>query len=128
MPTFRRHVIVSDLNNTRFFEADATIDTGSTHSQIPEEAAEYLGLVPQGSRFFRLADGEEVERPWANALLALANLGEQIASIVIIGRPGSAVLFGVSALDGFGLGVDTNGERLIPKVLDLLAQTRWPTI
>ena len=128
MPVFTRTIIVCDLNRTRFFELEAVIDTGSSNSQIPQEAADYLGLTPEGTREVMLADGTVGEQPYTSARLALANVGNLYAMPVLIGQPGSAPLIGTTALEIFGFGVDTGGERLIPKVWQLLAETRWPTL
>lgn len=128
MPVFRKRVIFSDLASTRFLEADAIIDTGSDFSQLPEEAATQLALVPVASRHFRLADGNIHERPWANLLVALSDTGDTAASIAVIAEPGTEVILGSHSLDALGMGVDTSGRRLIPKVFYLLAQTGWPTV
>ncbi|MBI4499264.1 MAG: retroviral-like aspartic protease family protein [Chloroflexi bacterium] len=128
MPTFRKRVRFSNLAGTAVAEADAIVDTGATFCQLPQEMAEQLRLTPTSSRRLRLANGQIVEYPLANALVELVDLGEIIATSVLIGGRGAPVLLGVVALDQFGLGIDTEGRRLIPKVADLLSQTRWPTV
>lgn len=85
---------------------------------------ERLRLTPSGSRRLRLANGLIVEYGVANALVELVDQGEVVATSVVIGEPGAAVLLGALALDALGLGIDTEGRRLIAKVGDLLLETQ----
>lgn len=128
MPTFTKLVRFLNIRGTESVETDAIVDTGATFCQLPEDLAEGLHLSPSGSRRQRLANGMVVEYRVANALVELVDLGEAVATSVIIGDRGAAVLLGALALDAFGLGIDTEGRRLIPKVADLLHDTQWPTI
>lgn len=128
MPTFTKRVRFSNLTATVSVQTDAIVDTGATFCQVPVEIADRLQLVPSGSRRLRLANGQIVEYPVANALVELVDLGEVIATNVVIGDPGGVVLLGALVLDAFGLGIDTEGRRLIPKVSDLLYETQWPTL
>lgn len=128
MPTFSKHVRFSNLAGTASVEADALVDTGATFCHIPAELAERLGLTPSGTRQLLLANGQVNEYALASAQVELVDLGERIATSVIIGSRGTPVLLGALALDAFGLGVDTIGSRLIPKVGYLLHETQWPTI
>ena len=128
MPTITRRIRFSNLERTATAEADAVVDTDATFCQIPADMAERLDLVPYGYRRLRMANGQIAEYGIANALVELVDQGETVASAVAIGGPTAAVLLGVDALDAFGLGIDTDGRRLIPKVGDLLLQTGWPTL
>ena len=128
MPTFSKHVRFSNLAGTASVEADAIVDTGATFCHIPAEIAAQLNLAPRTARRFRLANGQVVEYRVANALVELVDQGDIIATSVAIGEPGAAVLLGALALDAFGLGIDTEGRRLIPKISDLLLETGWSTI
>jgi hypothetical protein len=128
MPTFSKRVIFSDLASSRFLDTDAVIDSGAEFSQIPEDAADYLGLQHEGERMFRLANGTAVVRPWGGVIVTLADTGDRAPSLVVIAERGTPVILGAHSLDALGLGIDTAGERLIPKVFQLLSQTRWPTV
>ncbi len=127
MPTFTKRIRFLDLTGARSVELDALVDTGATFSQVPAEAAQQLGLVNVGSRRLRLADGRIVEHAIANALVQAPERGEPVATTVIIGEPGSTVLLGAHALDALGLGIDTEGQRLIEKIGYLLLETSWST-
>ncbi len=129
MPAFRRRLRFTDMSGERSFEAEALVDSGATFSQLPAEAAEDLHLVGTRSRRFRLANGQVVERQLAHALIVLPETDEPPApTTIVIGDRGSTPLLGTHDLDVFGLGIDTFGSRLIPRVLDLLNETGWPTI
>ena len=128
MPTFRKRVRFYNVAATISEEADAMVDTGATYCQMPAEMAERLQLTPSGSRRLRLANRQVVEYGVANALVELVDQKEAVATSVIIGAQGGPVLLGALALDALGLGIDTDGRRLIEKVGDLLFETQWPTI
>ena len=118
MPTFSKQVRFLNMQADRSAEAEALVDTGATFCQLPREIAERLRLTPTGSRRLRLA----------NALVQLVGQDEAVATSVLIGEPGSTVLLGALALDALGLGIDTEGRRLIPKVSDRLVETDWTTV
>jgi clan AA aspartic protease len=128
MPTFTKQVRFLNMQADRSAEAEALVDTGATFCHLPREIAERLRLTPTGSRRLRLANGQIVEYRVANALVQLVGQDEAVATSVLIGEPGSTVLLGALALDALGLGIDTEGRRLIPKVSDLLLETDWTTI
>lgn len=128
MPVIHREVVFADLTGAHWFQADAVVDSAATFSQIPPEVADQLGLEQVGTHDVFLGDGTHLELPLCNALVSLAEMGSLRATIVSVGHPGAPIVLGVRDLDGFGLGVDTEGERLIPKVSLLLSQTNWPTI
>ena len=128
MPVFTKRVLFFDLSASRYAEVEAVVDSGSTFSQIPQELADQLGLSQAGSRTLRLADGRAVEQPLANMLVALPGTGDLGATRAVIGGPSAAIILGAHALDALGVGVDTEGERLIPKVGYMPAETGWITV
>jgi len=127
MPTFTKRVRFYNVIATTSEEADALVDTGATFCQVPADMAERLRLAPSGSRRVRLANGDVVEYGVANALVELVDQAEAVATSVIIGERGAAILLGALALDALGLGIDTESRRLVEKVGDLLFETQWPT-
>ena len=128
MPTFSKRVRFSNLTGTTVVEVDAIVDTGATFCRVSSDIAERLGLTPTGSRRLRLADEQIIEYRVANALVELVDQGEPVATNVVIGEAGAVVLLGALALDALGLGIDTEGRQLTPKVAELLFETEWPTL
>lgn len=128
MPPIRRAVRFTDLSGEHSFEVNALIDSGATFSQIPDDVAERMGLTTIKTERVRLGNGQVVEQRLCNAMVGLMGTPEMYATVVLAGEPGAPVVLGVHDLDSFGLGIDTKGERLIPKVADLLLNTGWPTI
>jgi len=128
MPTFRKRVRFYNVTLSRSEEVDALVDTGASFSQIPGEVAARLGLTAFQVRHVRLANGLVVETGLANAFVELVDSPGPAADTVILGTQNAPALLGVHTLDSLGVGVDTDGTRLIEKVFDLLRQTNWPTI
>ncbi len=128
MPIFRKRLRVYNAAASRSEEVDAVVDSGSIFCQVPQDMADRLELAPFATRRLRMADGRVVELGLANAMVELPEQGEVAATTMVIAQVGAAAILGTMALDSFGLGVDTAEQRLIPKVLELLTQTNWPTI
>ena len=64
MGMFQVKVRVSNPNApSRFFEEDFWVDTGASYSSIPEDRLKQIGVVPQRTRAFILADGRKVQEP-----------------------------------------------------------------
>lgn len=126
MGVFRKRVRLSNLGETVSREVEIYIDTGARLCQISQELTDALGLVPTGQVTVRYADDRVGTRP---TTLMLVEVDGQLASPrTIIGGPGAPPILGANALSELGLGVDPVEERLIPQVVELLAQTGWPTI
>ena len=61
MGTFRVTVEIGDPSGANYREVSALVDTGASYSQIPDSILRELGVEPDSSRTFRLADGRQVE-------------------------------------------------------------------
>lgn len=127
MPTFTKQVRISSADGARSLTTRGVVDTGASYMHIPAEIARQLQLLPLMNRSFRLANGSMVNYEIAVALVEIEG-HEELPIPVAIGKEDAPILLGALALDIFGLGVDTERRQLIPKVLDLLTQTNWPTI
>lgn len=126
MGVFRKRVRLANLRETVSREVEMYIDTGARLCQISRDLARELELVPTGEVTVRYADNRIGRSPTA---LVLVEVDGHLASPrTIIGGPEAAPILGANALSELGLGVDPVEERLIPQVVELLAQTGWPTI
>lgn len=108
-------------------ETNATIDTGSTHCQIPESVAAQLDARLYRMTRVRLADGRVIERPIVIVLLDLDPALAPLQTTAFVADDGSPFLIGAVPLEQMGVGVDPSGDRLIPVIDDLLTMTEWRT-
>jgi predicted aspartyl protease len=104
---------IADLDEQpRWLALEGLVDTGSTYTWIPRDKLETIGLRPRLTRDFETADGRPVVRDMVVSLMRLE--GQTLPTLVVFGDLYDAVLLGVYALEGFGLGVDPVNHKLIP--------------
>jgi clan AA aspartic protease len=105
-------------------EIECIVDTGATYTWIPVNELEKIGLKPQFTRKFKLADGKIVEREMAEVIATLRN--ESIHTLVAFGDVDSEPLLGAVTLEEFGLAPDPVNKTLVPVPALLLARTLVP--
>ena len=84
------------------------VDTGATDTLVPRPHLEAIGLKPEGTRVYTLADGSEISVDITVAMLEL--MDDKIG--VIFGNPGTEPLLGVTALESAGIEVDPVNQRV----------------
>jgi aspartyl protease family protein len=112
MATFRVTIEIGPMDQSRFEQIEALVDTGATYTVVPRDVLERLGIMPQFRRRFRLADGRVVELDMAWAVVRLE--GQTLPTICVFGEEGMDALLGAVTLEEFGLGVDPVNQRLVP--------------
>jgi clan AA aspartic protease len=100
------------MDQSRFEQIEALVDTGATYTVVPRDVLERLGIMPQFRRRFRLADGRVVELDMA--VVAIRLEGQTLPTICVFGEEGMDALLGAVTLEEFGLGVDPVNQRLVP--------------
>lgn len=100
----------ADPGNSR--PVEFLVDTGATHSVVPREILEELGIKPSDVQRYRLADGRKIERQKGIASFRYGNRSG--GSSVIFGEPGDYALLGVVTLEDLGLGIDPLKRELLP--------------
>lgn len=80
---------------------DFLIDSGANYTLLPEEAWRRLGLAPDRTQGFRLADGTRIERAISECHIAVA--GRHGHTPVILGEAADRALLGVITLEELGL-------------------------
>lgn len=92
------------------------VDTGASYALIPASVLADLGIAPEKTRRFQLADGTAQEFPvgWAGI-----ELDGQRENVHIVFGPENRVLLGAMALEAFALAADAAHGRLIPADLTL---------
>jgi clan AA aspartic protease len=80
------------------------VDSGASYSLLPQDVWQQLGLTPQETLHFTLADGTTIERDISECQIALN--GTNRHTPVILGIPGDEPLLGAVTLEIFGLVLD----------------------
>jgi clan AA aspartic protease len=93
-------------------ECQVQVDTGATLTVLPGDFLARLGVTPQVTKEFKLADGRLMSRPVGEARIRVN--GDAVVGRVVFGEPGDASLLGVTVLEGLGLMVDPVARRLVP--------------
>ena len=118
MATFRVTIEIGPMDQSRFEQIDALVDTGATYTVVPRDVLERLGIMPQFRRRFRVVDGRVVELDMAWAVVRVE--GQMTYTICVFGEPETDVLLGRVTLQSLGLKVDTLKQRLVPAELPLI--------
>ena len=111
MGTFRVTVEVGDLGGSRYMPLETLVDTGASYTLVHRPTLEQLGIEPEETWPFTLADDRIIERDIAWAQVRFQ--GRYCFTVVVFGEPGATPLLGVHSLEGLRLAVDPVGRRLI---------------
>ena len=88
----------------RQIDVEMTVDSGAIYSIVPSATLREIGVEPERTETFGLADGRSVKRRVGYVLFAIQ--GSEGISRVIFGRPGDASLLGMVTLEELGLSLD----------------------
>lgn len=102
--------VANPADPARSFEEDFWVDTGALYTFVPENRLFGIGLEPIRSRDLVLADGRRVRRLLGEAALTVPDLEETLTCPVVFAPPESLYLLGATALENFGVEVDTVDE------------------
>ena len=114
--TFYADFTLLNPERTRSCPLNGLVDTGSSYTMIPAAIMAELGVEPDQTKWFRLANGDVQDFPVGWARIALDG---QEDNVQIVFGSGSRVLIGSMALETFALAVDAKNHRLIPADLFL---------
>lgn len=103
MGTFYVDIGVGHPLGGDFLPVSALVDTGSTHSVIPESLLASLSLAPLERRTYRIADGSFIQRDVGEARFRIDN--RERTCTVIFGSEGQYLL-GATTMEDFDLMVD----------------------
>ena len=112
MGTFTVPLQVGDLARQRVIEVQALVDTRATYTFLPESLVAELGIEPEETRRFELADDRVVEYPLGQARLGLDR--RELIAVVVFVPQDAAPLIGATTLELFGLGVNPVSQQLVP--------------
>jgi clan AA aspartic protease len=113
MPAVGHVFANAELSWKRAARVRILVDTGATHSVLPADLADRLGVVrsPRPIRV-ELADGSHRTMRVGTVLVRL--LGREAGDTVLIARRGAEPVLGVEALEALGLTVDPRSRKLKP--------------
>ena len=90
---------------------ETMVDTGSEFSWVPRSLLESLGVKPERSQGFVVADGRRVDRPMGYAIIHAG--GTATSDDVVFAEEGDMVLLGARTLEGLNLRIDAVRKRLV---------------
>lgn len=112
MGTFYAKFKVSLLTNQKKQALTFLVDTGSSFSVIPEDRLHQLGVKPEYTESFELADGRVIQREVG--YIVLYQGAKKVITPVVFGITHTEPLLGALALEGLALVVDTVQRKLKP--------------
>jgi predicted aspartyl protease len=113
VPTFRVTVgIESPVRRGYVVEVPGVlVDTGADASWIPRPILESLGIRPESTDRYEMANGEVLERQLGYAIVHVQ--GRKTVDEVVFGEPKDSLILGAHTLDGLNVKVDTKHMRLV---------------
>jgi hypothetical protein len=111
--------ISNPADRARGVEAEMLVDSGAIFSAAPADELRALGIEPEKSERFQLADGSSITRPVGIARFEVA--GKVGGAPIIFGEPGDAWLLGALSLESLGLLFDPLKRELRAMRLPLYA-------
>ena len=114
MGTFRTTIVIESTQHRgdmRAVEA-ALVDTGSEFTWVPAAVLDQLGIAPEMTQRFILADGRHLERPVGIAIVHAA--GRKAPDYVVFGEATDMIILGARTLEGMNVRVDTLRKELVP--------------
>ena len=112
MASFHVTVHMGLQKDARFQRVLATVAPANSFTVMPSPLLEMLGVVPQWHDMIQV-DGGTLKR-FFMAEVRIRFDDRERTTICAFGDPESQPLLGKYTLDGFGLEVDEEGERLVP--------------
>lgn len=102
-------------NPQKVFEGDFLVDSGATFTVVPEGVLKKLGITPQGTERFVLADGKVITRNVGSAFYEYK--GIERAAPVMFGEKGDSLLLGMFTLEALGFSLDPLKRKLYKATL-----------
>lgn len=88
------------------------VDTGAEGTWIPRPVLESLGITPERTEQYRMANGSVLEREVGFAIVHVA--GITAPDLVVFAEPDDLTILGARSLEGLNLRVDPRQKQLVP--------------
>ena len=114
MGTFRTTILIESIERRGEIRTidNALVDTGSEYTWIPREVLVDLGIRPEKTQRFIVADGRQLERQIGIAIVHAA--GAMAPDFVVFAEPEDMILLGAHSLEGLNVRVDAQRKQLVP--------------
>jgi len=112
MGTFQIEIDIAKPGEKNSKHIEALVDTGATHSILPDYLLTELNISPIDTIPFQLAYNRVVEYRVGEVRVRLD--GRERTVLVVFGPRDSAPLIGATTLEVFNLGMDPVRKQLIP--------------
>jgi len=114
MGTFRTTIMIESAERRGEMRSieDALVDTGSEYTWVPRAVLADLGIRPEQTQRFVVADGRHLERQVGIAIVHAA--GAMAPDFVVFAEPGDMILLGARSLEGLNMRVDAERKQLVP--------------
>lgn len=114
MGTFRTTIMIESAEHRGDMRTvdHALVDTGSEYTWVPRDVLIELGIRPELTQRFIVADGRQLDRPMGIAIVHAA--GAKAPDFVVFAEPGDMVLLGARTLEGLNVRVDAQRKQLVP--------------
>jgi len=110
--TMVRAQLANVLDRTRETTVEMTVDSGAIYPVVPAATLRQIGVTPERSETFWLADGRSVRRRVGHVVFQIQ--ASEGISKVVFGRPDDASLLGVVTLEVLGLSLDPLKRKIRP--------------
>jgi clan AA aspartic protease len=110
--TFSITIEISYPGGERYEAVEALVDTGATHTMLPREPTDTLGISAVERLEFRLADQSIESYDVGEARVRLD--GRERTVPVVFGPEGAGAPLGATTLEIFHLAADPMAQRLLP--------------
>ncbi len=114
MGTFTIRISVGHKAGGELREMEVLVDTGATHTFLPQEVLRQMHIEPTAERQVTFADGEEATWPIGEARIVY---GEEAWTCPVMFAPHDQRLLGATTLEAFNLTVDPVNQELVPAPL-----------
>ena len=114
MGTFRTTILIESTERRGDIQSvdDALVDTGSEYTWVPADILARLGIRPEHTQRFIVADGRQLERSVGIAIVHAA--GAKAPDFVVFAEPGDMTILGARSLEGLNVRVDSQRKQLMP--------------
>ncbi len=116
--TYANLVIKKSFEATDSAEVEFLVDSGAAYSLVPGDVLESLGILPNRSKEFTMADGTKIERAMGDCFYMYED--EKGAAPVIFGEGDDVALLGAMTLESLGLVLNPFSRTLHPMRLLLV--------
>lgn len=92
--------------------AEVVVDTGAEATWIPRAVLQSLGILPERTELYQMADGRILKRELGYVIVHVA--GKATSDDVVFAEDTDLTILGARSLEGLNLRVDRRRKELVP--------------